>query len=207
MPTLTYSVTLSGGGVSISNVISRTNDTVKSYEVTLPAGYAGTLTTRTDDDTGTITLGSGHGITTGMTVDVYWSGGVQYGVTVGTVSGTSVPIDLGSGDNLPAQDTAVVVTEQVQISTEIDGDNSTLFAISFECPGDPDAECHADMQDSGNATIEEFDLTAGEPSIHDFAGGATNVLTGNPITDTFASNGSSTASGTIKIVSLEDATP
>ena len=74
----------------------------------------GELTLRTDDNTGTITMNdAGHGITTGAKVDVYWAGGVQYNVTVGTVSGASVPIDLGSGDDLPSEDTAVVVSVQV----------------------------------------------------------------------------------------------
>lgn len=79
-----------------------------------PRSIAGTLTTRTDNDTGTLTLSSGHGVMTGNTVDVFWNdhANSRLGMTVGTVSGTSVPIDGGTGDNLPAAATAVQVVNQ-----------------------------------------------------------------------------------------------
>ena len=77
-----------------------------------PHSIAGTLTTRTDDDTGVLTLTSGHGVMTGNEVDVYWGEDGEHSrleMTVGTVSGTTVPIDGGTGDNLPATSTAVHV--------------------------------------------------------------------------------------------------
>ncbi|MBK9128182.1 MAG: hypothetical protein IPM13_10320 [Phycisphaerales bacterium] len=72
-------------------------------------GKRGTLTTRTSDTAGTLTMESGHGIATGNTIHVYWDGGKRIGVTVGTVSGTSVPISGGSGDNLPDASTPMYV--------------------------------------------------------------------------------------------------
>lgn len=117
-------ISISGAvaGVSFNGNLARTADGGSGYDPTIPAAKSGTLSTRTDNDTGTLTLASGHGITTGATIDLYWDGGRRYNVTVGTVSGTSVPIDLGAGDNLPAQGTAVTATLQTGVDVDFDGD-------------------------------------------------------------------------------------
>lgn len=67
----------------------------------------GILTTRTNDTVGTLTMSSGHGITTGKRFTITWDGGSRRGVKAGTVSGTSVPFTLGTGDILPFSATAV----------------------------------------------------------------------------------------------------
>lgn len=77
-----------------------------------PYSVAGTLTTRTDDDTGVLTMEDGHGIVTGNVVDVYWEDGSRTGMDVGTVSTNTVQIDGGEGDNLPADETPVNVVNQ-----------------------------------------------------------------------------------------------
>lgn len=85
------------------------------------SGAKSTLTTRTSDSAGVITAPAGHGITTGATIDVYWmktinSGGydypvahIRYGMTVGTVSGTSIPVSGGLGDVLPTAASEIYV--------------------------------------------------------------------------------------------------
>lgn len=204
MPQGTVSQSVSGGGSSIQKSFVRTGNTALALEVSLPVGEAGSLTTRSTDTTGTITMTSGsHSITTAAIVDVYWSGGVQYEVTVGTVSGTSVPISGGNGDVLPAQDTAVVVTEQVETNIALDGDNASLVAVSLEAASGSDAG-HVDFQDSGDASIAELDLTANVPMIYDLDAGIANPFTGNPITHCQASNGSTTVAGTLKIIAVID---
>lgn len=208
MPQATYSISLSVGGVTIQPPpIVRTFDHPNSYEATLPAGKAGTLTTRTDADTGEATLGSGHGITTGMIVDVYWSGGRRYGMTVGTVASLVVPLDGGTGDAFPIATTALVVTPHVNINTAIDGDNISIIGLMLECALDTGALGHISFFDDGDAEIAEFDLTRNDPIITDVEGGAANPYTGNPITYARATNSSSTASATLKIASGEDSTP
>lgn len=205
--TISYGVTVSGGGLSINKTATRTCDNVNVYEITLPPGKAGTLSTRTDDNTGVATLSASHGITTGMIVDVYWSTGMRYGMTVGTVDGNDVPLDGGSGDNLPTEGTAVVVTEQVIINTHIDGDALSILAIEYSYSDATEtSKGHVDMQDSGDATIEEIDLTANSAVAWDIDGGASNVFTGNPITNTHASNGSSSNTATLKIIAGLDST-
>lgn len=106
---LTISKNLSGV-VSATQNLTITDETAITANPTVPAGQDGTLSTRTDANTGVVTMAaSGHGIITGQRVDVYWEGGSRYGMTVGTVSGVTVPIDLGGGDNLPVATTAVII--------------------------------------------------------------------------------------------------
>jgi hypothetical protein len=74
----------------------------------------GTLTTRTDDSTGTITMDdAGHRVRTGARLFVFWEAGGdkagRYGVIAGAVSAAMVPISSGKGDKLPAAGTAVEV--------------------------------------------------------------------------------------------------
>jgi hypothetical protein len=66
---------------SLDTVLSRTDETMSSSEVTLNAAVAGTLTTRTSDSVGIVTVAS-HSITTSDTVAVFWDGGYRYGVAV-----------------------------------------------------------------------------------------------------------------------------
>lgn len=92
---------------------------VRSGDNPLPAAKSGSLSLRTDDNTGELTMAGGHGVTTGARIDVYWTvGGVdgsRYGMTVGTVAGDVVPVDGGTGDNLPvvASDVTAMVPEVV----------------------------------------------------------------------------------------------
>lgn len=209
MPTLNYSVSVSGLGGNIAQSLPRSANAGGIREVDLPAGKAGSLTDRTDNNTGTITMNdTGHGISTGASVDVYWDGGVQYKVTVGTVVGTSVPIDLGLGDNLPPEDATVVVSVRSQINVDIDGDNLVLLAIKQKYNSNTiTADSHIDFQDSASGQVAEVDLEANGPRVWDIAGGSANQFTGNPITKAFASNGSATEPATLQLLWLQDSTP
>lgn len=208
MPTLQYAISLSGNGSSLAAAVSRSADGGGSREVTLPAGIAGTLTTRTDNDTGVLTVGSGHAITNTDTVDVFWDGGVRYGVDVTATTATTIAIDIGSGTNLPSASTAIVVTKQVQINADIDGDALAIIGLlaSFSSLTST-AKVHVDLQDSGSASIEAITLSANAPKVYDITGGDTNLFTGNPVTKIMAANGSSTAPATLKVLWLADSTP
>jgi hypothetical protein len=80
----------------------------------VPHAAIGTLTTRTDDETGTLTMDeAAHGIETGNIINLSWATGARNTITVGTVSGTSVPIgadDEGTGDDLPIATTEVTAS-------------------------------------------------------------------------------------------------
>jgi hypothetical protein len=180
-------------------------------DATLDTAEAGSLTTRTDNDTGTITMSSGgHTITTGEVVDVYWSGGVRYGMTVGTVSGTSVPIDAGAGDNLPSAATAVTVVVQKSINVTIDGDNVTgLFIVLSTANVSLREAGHIQFRDVSNAAIVAYELITNVPRFIYVPYETSNPLTGNVITNAKVSYGGTTASQTptIIIAGTQDASP
>lgn len=126
----------SDGGEQFTQTLSITsNGGEVEQESTIPAAKGGTLTTRTDANTGEMTLESGHGITDSDVVDVYWSGGSRRGMTVGTVASLVVPIDGGSGDDLPAQDTVVATMIPVTKDFVVTGDNVEFLAVKSPVPG------------------------------------------------------------------------
>lgn len=118
------------GGAALDAVAVLTGSGQESTDPTLPAAKSGTLSTRGGNDTGTLTLATGHGILTGDRIDVYWEGGLQRGVTVGTVAGNAVPFSGGSGDNLPAQDTPILAGIRVMRSVSFNGAYCAAFGIT-----------------------------------------------------------------------------
>jgi hypothetical protein len=175
MPTGTFTSTIAIGGVSIGSEATRTGTTAIEDQQSLPAGKTGTLTTRTDDDTGVATLGAGHGITTDDYVDVYWAGGVRYGMDVTAVDGNDVTIDVGAGDVLPAQSTALVVTPRVEIDIDFDGDLVQMIAVLCTKRG------HIEFLTNADVSIKAKELTANEAWSWIAGQGITNPLTGDPV--------------------------
>lgn len=100
MPTLEINQSLSVSGVQSRSlkVTVETQNIVQSVP-TVPVAQTGALTTRTDNDTGTLTMSGGHGVVTGK-VDVFWDTGSRVGMDA-TVTSNSIAIDGGTGDNLP----------------------------------------------------------------------------------------------------------
>lgn len=209
--TITNAVSIAGGGLSIQRAVTRTGSGSIALEETLTVAQSGTLTTRTDADTGEITMSDGgHTIATSDVVDVYWDGGVQYGITVGTVSGTAVPIDSGSGDDLPSTSTAVTIVVQSTATISIDGDNTGILGIVLETNDQTLTTAgHIQFLDSGSSEIAEIDLVANVPQIWDITGGSANPFTGNPIVSAKVSQAgtSSTETYKLKIIGVQDATP
>lgn len=209
-PQIQYSVTTSGLGGTITQTQNRTAEGGTPREVPVPVGYAGTLTARVDANTGTVTLSPGHGITTGMKVDIYWAGGVQYNVTVGTVATNAMPFDLGIGDDLPTASppTAVVVSRRIQVNGDVDGDALNFLSVKqhFDQANET-ANSHVDFQDSAGDEIAELDLEANGVQVFDVDGGSDNPFTGDPITKCFVSNGSVTNTAKFQLLALFDPTP
>lgn len=82
--------------------------------ITAKARFDGSLTTRTSNTVGTITVLATDLhliITTSDTFDLFWQGGTRTGCTISASTFSSpnslVSVSGGSGDNLPAQDTAI----------------------------------------------------------------------------------------------------
>jgi hypothetical protein len=207
---LTYAVSVSGSGISIQSSIVRSGSASIGLVETLNAAKTGTLSTRTSDTVGTLTMTNGHGITTGQIIDLYWSGGVRYGVTVGTVATNSVPFSLGAGDNLPIATTAITAVVQQTANLLIDGDETELLAIELRS-NDRTARVagHVAFYDAADDLIAEIDLVSNVPQVWDIAGGSANPFTGDPITYAKISTGGSSATETyqLTIAGVYDASP
>ena len=133
------SLSVSFAGQNYPMSVTKTTDRDLGFEETVAAAKAGTLTTRTDANTGTITLSTGHGILDADVVDVYWKVGeewfCQYQVTVGTVSGNAVPIDSGVGTDLPTTSTVVYVKKCIVKVLTITAADILAFVLHSKHPG------------------------------------------------------------------------
>lgn len=210
--TVTHAISVSGGGMVIQpQPVIRTGSGLITLEEPLPTTEAGSLTTRTSDSVGTITMTEAlHTIATGNTIDIYWSGGVRYAVTVGTVSTTSVPISGGSGDVLPAAATAVTVVVPKSANITIDGDNAKIIAIELSSTTKSLRTAgHIQLVDASAAEVAEIDLVTNVPQTWDIEGGSANPFTGAIITAAKLSQAEAAAGETytLKILGVQDATP
>jgi hypothetical protein len=121
--------------VGASASLSITANQTINGKIATNAGNSGTLTTRTTATSGTITTTASGVITTGQTIDIWWTNadgsiGLLANCVAGSVSGTDVPFTgtNSSGANLPVATTAVVVTPVVVQSFEFVGNNVLLAA-------------------------------------------------------------------------------
>jgi len=197
----TSQITISGdvGGAPMNTNISRTADGQISHEVQVPAAKTGTLTTRTTDTTGTLTMQTGHGFVQNDKIDLYWTGGRRYNVVVGTVAGDSVPISGGSGDILPAQGTAVTAMKQVTIDTDFDGAKLEIIGANCAARG---------RIGFFEATVEEVsvDLAANEAWLWWKGGSGANPLA-STVVSSMGVTQAGTTTATFKLGLLYDSTP
>ena len=181
------------GSVSIDATVSRDYEGEVVNQGTLPAGKAGTLGTRTDNDTGVVNLSAGHGLQNGDKVDVFWSGGSRFGMGA-TVSSNDVTIDAGGGDNLPLATTAVVVTKRVPIDMAFSGDKLKMLAACCKTN-----RIRVSFETAAGASLYSRDLPAGEPLTWVSDQGITNPLAGGAVGCVQATNGQADAAATIAV--------
>ena len=126
-----FTTTVIGMGVSSASQNTVIGESAIIVNPDVAVAQAGVLTTRSTDSTGTLTMSSaGHGITTGMRFDLYWTGGRCYGCIAGTVSGTSVPIaSVVGGSVFPIATTAITAGIITTVIFDIVGNNMTALAI------------------------------------------------------------------------------
>ncbi len=185
------------GGMSISLNAERTEEGVVLHSPPLTAGQVGTLSTRTSNTAGIATLASGHGITTGDVVDVYWSGGVAYGGTVSADDATTITFAGLSGDVLPTQDDAIVVGKVTTIDTDFDGDAVEMAALGLDKRG------HVHFTKNDGTSIMAQELTAYEGWSWVKDQGISNPLAGNLVGKILASCGEASA-GALQVAVLYD---
>lgn len=191
MPTVTISDNVSIAGLSIQSKVERSATGHIGQEIPLPAAKVGSLTTRTDDDTGVVTLAASHGIVSTDVVDVYWADGVRYGMTA-TVSTNEVSVEGGAGDVLPADETAVTLAKQVAIDTDFLGNLVEAIVVSSTL------RANLEFRESA-ATAVGVKLPAGEGWRWFSDQGITNPLSGKAIASIQASCGNATTAATLKL--------
>jgi hypothetical protein len=189
------------GGLSFPESRQLTSDGAIVHDVLPAVGQAGTLSTRSDDDTGVITMtDSGHTITTGARVDLYWTVGGVAGmcrdVTVGTVSGSSVPIEVASGDALPAQTSAITVCIPEELDIVVDGDQIAAIALYSVSVG------QVSFVEDSDVEAASFPLGAGEVYLWHNVEGADNPLAGKDIVKVYLSHRGTTAATQIMRVGI-----
>ena len=141
---------------SLDTVLSRTDETMSSSEVTLNAAIAGTLTTRTSDSVGVVTVAS-HSITTSDTVAIFWGGGYRYGVAVSATGATTISIGSGgAGSVLPASSTALTICKESTLGFSHAG--SDIIAMLVHSP----ERMSMNVRDTSPATQQAADITANE---------------------------------------------
>lgn len=198
--TLRVNESISLGGRSANSRTTINAEGLASKEVTVAAAKVGALTTRTDDNTGELTMAASHGITTGVRLDVYWSGGSRRGMTVGTVATNAVPIDGGAGDVLPADETAITACVPTEEALAVVGNNVTAIEYYASKRG---TIVLADGSDTElAATIDGLGLNSENSQLWYESRNATNPLSGDTVAKAFLSNGDSTAPATLRVQCL-----
>lgn len=188
-------------GRVVEATVLREDETGATTQVALPAGRAGTLTTRTGDAAGTITVAEGHGITTSDLVSVFWTGGAAHGLSVGSTTATTVVVAthaLAAGAVLPAQDTAVVVAKAVETTFAYAGNDVKIF-VAFAL-----GRLSVFVADSVPSTVYSADIPASESRAHidDFTIGTSPFAT-KTLTDVYLANGTTSAQ-TAEVLTLKN---
>jgi len=192
--TVNNQVSLAGKGYGEQRTVEGEGLNTKE-KTALAAAKTGNLTTRTDDDTGELTMDAGHSITTGQRLDVYWDGGRRYGMTVGTVAGNAVPIDGGAGDNLPADESEITAFVPIEENFLFDGDDLQLLVASGTRKG------LIVLEDAGGVELA-IDLDEDQMFRWDTGDGSANPVVGDDITKAFFSNGDSAGTANLRIAAL-----
>ena len=199
----TYTLTIVASGETIVGSLPMTGDGgIDPINLTLPAGKAGALTTRTSDTAGVVTLVAGHGLGDGAhVIDIHWPGGCRYNMA-GTVATNALTLAIGdsAGDVLPTDTdlkAAIVATIPVTLlSPTFDADNLTLIGVG--------SSRQTSFRFIDTSTIELALLLVAGASWGWVDGAAiVNPLAGHTITSLEVSNGSSAATSVIKVAGLQ----
>jgi len=200
MPTGTIQTIVSAAGLSVNSTISRTGTGAESHQVTLAAAVQSTGFTKTDANTGTATVAAGHGISNGASVAVKWSGGVRYGMAAWTSGDTTIVLEGGAGDDLPASDTTITIAPTTQLDLDLDGDNLELLVVHSTRAG----HAHFRTTDTSGAggSVKAIELYASEAWQWTDDSGITNPFTGDAMTAVDVANFNTSNTATLSIVAI-----
>jgi len=192
-----------GGGTKYRRVTRAGHAHVREFDVY--AAQAGSLQTRTGNQTGVVRISGASGtIATTNTVDVYWTAGQQHDCNVSsiTANGTTshdVVVAGGTGDNLPSASGAVTICRRRAHTLQLDSSAMKLFGI------DSDQRAGADFFSSAPARVTFIEIeTAEEPLLWYDDTAITNPITGD--TATVEVSCASTDGATLTIYYVHDST-
>lgn len=208
MPVITRSKTIVANGRTYkrSDAVSMPEGT--NVDLALPIAQAGTLTTRTDADTGVITMDSvSHGYTTSDFLAVFWTDadgveGYRINMDITAVAGALVTVDLGFGDDLPIATTEVAVGLMTVRTIDIDGTANGLAGVVISSGKRGCAALQAAGTMAGTDLLAH--LTTGSPT-YDWLGGLDGTF-GGPTADLVrfaAANGDTTTAATMALATLD----
>jgi hypothetical protein len=163
----------------------------------IPRAKVGSLTLRTDNTTGELTLEAAHGVTTAVAnkLDVYWAGGKRTGCVVGTVAGNVVPISGGAGDNLPVLNTAVTAMVPQKENFNTIGDNTVAIIAKA------DTRATIKLQTAVPAVILTINLESGDAGYSwTTAAGIANPLAGQTIASVLLSHDDGVNAREVRVV-------
>ena len=174
MPTSRLVTTGNIAGMAVKSTQVRSEDGGQEYDPTIPAAKTGTLSTRTNDTDGELTMEADHGFVQTDVVDLYWDGGMRYDVDIGVVDVLDCAISGGTGDNLPTQGVAITAMEPQIVDADFDADKLAVIGALMGVRGS--------VSFVETTTIEhQVDLASGELWKWDEDSGYTNPLAGHVV--------------------------
>lgn len=180
-------VTITGVAAGLKAVVEVETDGANQKNPSVPAAKTGTMSVRTDADTGVAAVTAGHGFITGNKLDVFWSGGQRRGMTA-TVSSNNVTLDGGTGDALPPITTPLTVMKPVSEVLAITAADLKGLLVSSPKPG------FVTFLDDADAVVFAVSITEANGGYSWYYGsGVTNPLASDVATVLFSHNDSSAA--------------
>jgi hypothetical protein len=165
-------------------------EAVKVSGMTVPVAQPATLTVRTNNTDGSLTMtNAGHGIVTGQRLDLYWTGGKRFYAVAGTVAGAVVPFtgSTGGGDNLPIATTSLAVGIPTSAAFRVTGDNVTAILLSLP----PGWNGYFAFDEAGTVENPAQYVAGGTP--FSWPGENSNILAGLTVTKLWVSHDNSVA--------------
>lgn len=178
---LSASVQAGAFGRNYNNDISIVSEAGTPWSPNVPKAWAGQLTTRTDANTGVVTMTDpAHAIPNGSKVMVYWEDDVvshlpgrRRFMSVTAVAGALVSLDLGAGDNFPTVLTNVIVCKMEQVNVVAIG--ADVVGLTAAAGG---AECSFVFHDGAAAELLYIPLVAQDCYVYTSEMGIANPLAG-----------------------------
>jgi hypothetical protein len=188
------------GGKTYEQKKTLSGDSLVQVEAAIPAAKVGAMTTRTDNDTCTATMVTGHALADDDVVDVYWTVGGVNGRRLGMtaqVTGDSVVFDGGAGDNLPVNASALAVMKPVAKVMFFDG--STIQGVS--CFTEKRGTVRFAGVDGVSDWTRELEA-AGADNWYSTEDGDASPMAGDTITQVFFSHANTLGTSTMRASAL-----